>query len=117
MGQPVTVIQKPTSRDDVIRFEINRSLTGMAALRYDAGDEIEGNRPPDELARRLLEHPGVESVHIYSNVITVDLGPGVPPLDLTEEIGGLFTYYRDGVVPEVPGAEGSAEPTGGAEAE
>jgi hypothetical protein len=105
MGQPVTVVQKPTSRDDVIRFEINRSLTGMEALRYTAGQEIEGHRPPDEVARLLLAHPGVESVHVYSNVITVDLGAGVPAGDLKDEIGGLFTYYREGVMPEVPVSE------------
>jgi hypothetical protein len=111
MGQPVTVVQKQTSRDDVIRFEINRSLTGMEALRYPAGKEIEGHRPPDELARRLLAHPGVEAVHIYSNTITVDLGAGVLPADLAEEIGGLFTYYREGVevaVPTAPGEEADA---------
>lgn len=107
MGQPVTVVQKPTSRDDVVRFEINRSLTGMEALRYRAGQDIEGHRPPDELARRLLAHPGVEVVHIYSNTITVDLGPGVLPGDLVDEIGALFTYYREGVVPEAPVVEGA----------
>jgi hypothetical protein len=101
MGQPVTVVQKPTSRSDVVRFEINRSLTGMDPERYRSGTEVEGDRPPDELARRLLAHPGVEAVHIYSNVITVDLGRGVRPEGLAEEIESLFTYYREGVPVEV----------------
>jgi hypothetical protein len=106
MGQPVTVVQKPTPRDDVVRFEINRSLTGMEPLRYERGGEILGHRPPDELARRLLAHKGVEAVHVYSNVITVDLGDGVPVGDLQDDIESLFTYYREGVEPEVPVAEG-----------
>jgi hypothetical protein len=107
MGQPVTVVQKSTSRPDVIRFEINRSITGMDPHRYVAGDEIEGDRPTDEVARRLLAHAGVEAVHVYSNVITVDLGAGVvPPDDLREEVEDLFTYYREGVEVVVPeGAE------------
>ena len=32
-----------------------------------------GERPVDELARRLFDHGGVEGVHIYSNMVTVDL--------------------------------------------
>ena len=104
MGQPVTVVQKSTSRPDVVRFEINRSITGMDAHRYLAGEEVQGNMPPDEVARRLLAHPGVEGVHVYSNVITVDLGEGVPPEGLLADIESLFTYYREGV--EVAAPEG-----------
>lgn len=107
MGQPVTVVQKSTSRPDVVRFEINRSITGMDPHRYVAGEEVVGDRPTDEVARRLLAHPGVEAVHVYSNVITVDLGAGVVPADeLRAEVEDLFTYYREGVEVVVPeGAE------------
>jgi hypothetical protein len=106
MGQPVTVVQKPTSRPDVVRFEINRSITGMDPHRYRSGEEITGDAPPDEVARRLLSHPGVEGVHVYSNVITVDLGDGVTGDGLLAEIESLFTYYREGVEVTVP--EGTA---------
>ncbi len=106
MGQPVTVVQKSTSRPDVVRFEINRSITGMDPHRYRSGEEVQGDSPPDEVARRLLAHPGVEAVHVYSNVITVDLGDGVPPEGLREDIESLFTYYREGVEVAVP--EGTA---------
>jgi hypothetical protein len=109
MGQPVTVVQKSTSRPDVVRFEINRSITGMDPLRFRAGAEIDGDSPAEEVARRLLAHPGVEAVHVYSNVITVDLGDGVPHDGLVEDIEGLFTYYREGVevvVPEGASSEG-----------
>lgn len=104
MGQPVTVVQKTTSRPDVVRFEINRSITGMDPHRYLAGDEVDGTSPPDEVARRLLAKPGIAGVHVYSNVITVDLGSGVPPEGLLEDIQSLFTYYREGVEVVVPGA-------------
>ncbi|MDQ1372812.1 MAG: hypothetical protein QOJ09_150, partial [Actinomycetota bacterium] len=29
MGQPVAVVEKPMSEPNVVRFELNRSLTGM----------------------------------------------------------------------------------------
>jgi len=109
MGQPVTVVQKPTSRADVVRFEINRSITGMDPHRYVAGEEVLGDAPPDEIARRLLGHPGVEGVHIYSNVITVDLGSGVPAEGLLADIESLFTYYREGVEVVVPGGAETAD--------
>jgi len=108
MGQPVTVVQKTTSRPDVVRFEINRSITGMDPHRYLAGEEIDGTSPPDEVARRLLARPGVEGVHVYSNVITVDLGSGVPTEGLLEDIETLFTYYREGVEVVVPGGAETA---------
>ena len=91
MGQPITVIERPTTRADVVRFEINRSLTGMAHERYRSRAEATGPRPPDELARRLFDHGGVEAVHVYSNVITVDLAADV--------IHELFIHYVPGVLP------------------
>lgn len=106
MGQPVTVVQKSTSRPDVIRFEINRSITGMDPHRYTAGEEIQGDSPPDRVAKRLFAHPGVDGVHVYSNVITVDLGDGVVPAEqLRADIETLFIYYGEGVEVAVP--EGS----------
>jgi len=99
MGQPVTVIEKPAPRLGMVRFEINRSLTGMEHERYVAGGEIPGSRPPDELAKRLFEHGGVASVHVNSNVITLELEDGRDSSGLREIIEGLFTYYRAGVTP------------------
>jgi hypothetical protein len=104
MGQPVTVIEKPSTRHGMVRFEVNRSLTGMDHERYVAGQEIAGQRPPDELARRIFERGGVRSVHVSSNVIDVDLDDGHDAAGLKEIIEGLFTYYREGVTPTVPTA-------------
>jgi hypothetical protein len=99
MGQPITVVEKPTTRPDVVRFETNRSLTGMGHERYRSAADATGSRPPDELARRLFERGGVEAVHIYSNVITVDLAPGTDSAGMAELIHELFIYYQPGVVP------------------
>ncbi len=99
MGQPITVVEKPTATPGIVRFEINRSLTGMGHERYRSAAEATGQRPPDELARRLFERGGVEAVHIFSNVITVDLAPGADGSGLLEVIQGLFIHYRPGVLP------------------
>lgn len=100
MGQPVTVVQKPSSNTGVVRFEINRSITGMGHEHYTSSPGPEYDRPCDELARRLLAHDGVESVHMNSNVITVNMGFGTDGSALGETIEDLFRYYRPGV--EVP---------------
>ena len=51
MGQSVNVVRKKSSNPEVVRFEINRSLTGMGHERYPTRESANGVRPPDELAR------------------------------------------------------------------
>jgi hypothetical protein len=108
MGQPVTVIEKPSTQGGVVRFEINRVLTGMGHERYLAGDVVEGDRPPDELARRLFERGGIDGIHINSNVITVHLSRGSDSEGLLQIIEDLYTHYRPGV--PVPSPEDFAAP-------
>jgi hypothetical protein len=100
MGQPVTVIEKHARRGGVVRYELNRVLTGTGHEIYRAGTEVEGDRPPDELARRIFAHGGVELVSINSSVVTVDLEKGGSADGIKEIIEDLYTYYRPGV--EVP---------------
>ncbi len=99
MGQPITVVEKPTTNPGVVRFETNRSITGMGHERYLIRQEITGDRPPDELARRLFARGGVEAVHIYSNVITVNLAAGADSTGLLDIVRDLFIHYRPGVSP------------------
>ena len=49
----MTVIEKPARRGGIVRYELNRVLTGTGHEVYRAGDVIVGDRPPDELARHL----------------------------------------------------------------
>jgi len=100
VGQPVTVVKKPSSNPGVVRFEINRSITGMGHERYSSAPGPEMDRPCDELARRLFTHAGVENVHMNSNVITVNMAFGADDSALLETIENLFIYYRPGV--EIP---------------
>lgn len=110
MGQRVTVLEKPSSRPGIVRFEINRILTGMGHERYRAGQVVEGDRPPDVLARRLFERGGIESVHINQNMITVDMGMAADTDGITEIIEDLYTYYLPGV--EVPDPASFGAPAG-----
>lgn len=99
VGQPITVTEKPTRRPGVVRFELNRSLTGMGHESYREPAAVEGHRPADEVARRLFDHGGVDAVHVYSNIVTVDLAEGHTSDGLLELLQDLFIYYRPGVVP------------------
>jgi hypothetical protein len=102
MGQPIVVTEKPTARPGVLRFETNRVLTGMAHERYRAGEDITGDRPPDELARRLFARGGVSAVHVYGNVVTVELSRNGTPEGIKQLIEDLYIYYREGVQPAIP---------------
>ena len=108
MGQPVTAIEKPSSQGGVVRFEINRVLTGMGHERYVVGDVVDGVHPADELARRLFDHGGIDGIHINSNMITVNLARGASSEGIAGIIEDLYTYYRPGVA--VPSPEDFGAP-------
>jgi hypothetical protein len=94
MGQPITVTMRTGAQPDVRFFDTNRSITGMAIEVYTAAG-AEGQRPPDVLARRLLD-AGATKVTIYSNVVTVEAPPEAwPELEnrATYLIEHLFEFY------------------------
>lgn len=118
MGQPIVVSEKPSAANrGVIRFETSRMLTGMGHERYRAGDEIFGERPPDELARRLLALDAVAGLHVHGNMITVDLNRGYDADGVRAVIEDLYVFYPDNLVNppadadalEAPAAEAAAE--------
>ena len=117
MGQPVAVIQKPSSRPGLVRFELNRSLTGMGHERFTSLADSEGPKPSAVLARRLIETGQVDAVHVFSNVVTVDVRKGFNADGLRKIVEDLYIYYTPGFVPPVfeePAAEEAAQPTGDA---
>lgn len=99
MGQLITVVAKPSPRPGVLRLETNRNLTGMGHERYASAADATGDRPVDELARRLFAADAIESVHVYGNIITVDLAKGATGSELAEVVRELFVHYLPGVVP------------------
>ncbi len=102
MGQPVTVIEKSSSTPGVVRFEINRSITGMGIEHFSTPEAVVCARPVDELARRLFERGGVTSVTVNSNMITVQLASGASTVGMKALIEELFLYYREGVEVVMP---------------
>ena len=109
MGQPVTFLRTSSPRPGLVRFELNRTLTGMGHEWYRAGEEILGDRPCDELARRMLATGRLSSLHMHGSVITAELagardsGPAGQDSGLGEVIASLYTYYVPGV--EIPSDE------------
>jgi hypothetical protein len=113
MGQPIAVTVRAGAAPDVRFFECNRSLTGMAIEVYTADSvAASGTRPPDVLARRLLD-AGAVKVTIYSNVVTVE-APAEVWAELEPKaifaLEHLFEFYGDdagwsfearGVEPEI----------------
>ena len=103
MGQSITVVEKPTATPGVVRFETNRSLTGMGHERYRASEDIAGDRPPDVVARRLFERGGVREVHIFSNTVTITLDEGANADGIADMLRDLYVHYLPGVKPSIPG--------------
>jgi hypothetical protein len=112
MGQSVSVVRKRSSNPGVLRFEINRSLTGMGHERYRSPADVILDRPVDVLARRIFEHGGVDGIHVNSSVITIDLSGGNIGDGIEEVIRDLFRFYpaSEDVPVEGPPVEAVAEP-------
>ncbi len=97
MGQPVLVVEKASAaRKGAVRFETNRPLTGMGHRYYSsAEDAIDAENPADVLAWRLFERGGVDRIHVYSNVATIDVAKGYDTEGIVEIITDLFSYYEE----------------------
>jgi hypothetical protein len=99
MGQPVAVVHKPSSVPGVVRFEANRSLTGMGHEHFASAAEATGPRPAAVLARRLFESGRVGGVHVFANQITVDLAKGFDADGLDDIVRDLYQYWKPGMTP------------------
>ncbi len=111
MGEPVTVIEKASGRHGYVRFETNRSFTGMGHESYQRGDTIYGDRPPDVVAEALLATDKVDEVHVYAQTITVKLRGSEDASGLAEILEDIYIHYRPGV--EVPTPDMFESPAAG----
>ena len=121
MGQLVAVEQKPSPLPGVVRFELNRALTGMGHERFRNSAEAVGPTPAAELARRLFATDQVDAVHVYSNMVTVDLAKGRTADGLSDVVRNLYRYWYPGMAPPSfedlePAADEATAPTEGAAA-
>jgi hypothetical protein len=118
MGQLVGVIERPSPRPGVVRFEANRNLTGMGHERFRSVTEATGPRPAAVLARRLLGTGQVDSVHIFGNIITVELVRGFGDNGLAEIVRNMYQFWKPGMeMPtfDAPEAEAAGEAAAPAE--
>lgn len=99
MGQLVGVVEKKGASPGIVRFETNRALTGMGHDRYRSVLDAVGSRPSAVLARRLFDTGQVAGVHVYANMITVDLAKGHDSGGLSEIVRDLYQYWKPGVEP------------------
>lgn len=99
MGQPIEIVGT-TRLDDVIMFDIDRSITGQDGSGYGSLDEARGSDDfPARLAARLFEGvDGVDHVFIASNGVVVrrhggwDDAAGATAGGIITE---FFIFYRD----------------------
>ena len=99
MGQLVAVEQKAGGASTIVRFETNRSLTGMGHERFTSAAEAKGPRPAAVIARRFFEAGHVSWVHVYGNCITASLEAGASQASLNEIVRDLYQYWKPGMVP------------------
>ncbi|HEY5664941.1 MAG TPA: hypothetical protein VIS05_13000 [Ilumatobacter sp.] len=121
MGQLVGVVEKPSTTPGVVRFELNRSLSGMGHERFASPVDAVGPKPASVLARLLFATGRVTSVHVYSNMVTVDVAKGFDASGLADVVRDMYQYWKPGVEPPafedlqpeepaaVPAAGGSGE--------
>lgn len=99
MGQMVAVTETPSAAPGVVRYELNRTLTGMGHEHFVGADEAVGPRPAAELARRFFATGQVGGVHVFSNIVTVELARGGSAEPLAEILRTLYQYWQPGMEP------------------
>ena len=122
MGQQVAVTERPSPRPGVLRFETNRSLTGMGHEHFKSMSDAVGPRPAAALARQLLSTGKVDSVYVYGNIISVDISKGSNADGLGDVVRNMYQYWKPGMemptfdapAEEAPAAAAASDSAGGA---
>ena len=114
MGQMVGVVERKSTMPGVVRFELNRSLSGMGHEQFASAVDAIGPTPSASLARQLFATGKVDSVHVYSNIVTVDVAKGYDSSGLADIVREMYRYWKPGVEPPVfedqPAEEAGAAP-------
>ena len=101
MGQDISFTKIDSGNDSTHMYSLNRSITGMEINSYSDPDFIvDQNSGSDILAKNLLGL-GVESVSIYSSVVTINCAPSIFSENEKEIEELLTTLYRFYEVPAV----------------
>ena len=127
MGQQISVVAKPSPTPGILRFEANRNLTGQGHESFRNVADAVGGRPAAVLARNLLGTGRIDAVHMYGNIITIDIAKGFDASGLDDVVRDLYQYWKPGMelptfddmqpeaAAEAPAAGGDA--AGGADSE
>lgn len=99
MGQMVGVVEKPSATPGVVRYELNRTLSGMGHERYSSAADAVGDTQGALLARMLFATGKVDSVHVYANMVTVDIAKGFDADGLADIVAEMYRYWKPGVRP------------------
>ena len=99
MGQLVGVVEKQSSTPGVVRFELNRSLSGMGHERFSSLRDAFGPSPSAALARLLFGTGKVAGIHVYGNIVTVDIEKGYDSSGLADIVREMYRYWKPGVEP------------------
>ena len=99
MGQPVATKKLPSATPGRVRFEINRSLTGQGHEHYSSAGDARGSKPADVLARRLFATGAVTAVHVYGNMITLDVTSSANDTALLAAVEDMYQYWTPGKTP------------------
>ena len=91
----------------MIRFELNRSLTGMGHEHFASVSDAVGPRPAAALARQLLATGKVDSVYMYGNIVTIDIAKGYTADGLDDVVRNMYQYWKPGM--EMPTFDAPAE--------
>ena len=105
----VSVVEKRSSTPGIVRFEANRTLTGQGHERFTSEGDAIGPRPAAELARRLFATGQIDGLHVYSNIVTVNLRRGFAGDGLYDIVRELYQYWKPGMEPAVFVSEAPAE--------
>jgi hypothetical protein len=121
MGQQIAVVAKPSTTPGMVRFEANRNLTGMGHESFTSVTDAVGPRPAAALARQLLGTGQVAGVHVFGNIITVEIAKGHSADGLDDVVRDLYQYWKPGMAPPsfeelVPEAAADAAPAAGGDA-
>ena len=99
MGQMVGVVEKRSATPGVVRYELNRSLSGMGHERFGSLADAVGDTPSAMLARMLFATGKVGNIHVYANIITVDIAKGHDSEGLADVVAEMYRYWKPGVTP------------------
>lgn len=122
MGQQVAVTRLPAG-PGMVRFEANRNFTGMGHESFTSASQATGSKPAALVARRLLATGGVQGVHVYGNIISINLAPGADGSGLDDVVANMYQYWTPGreqpsfdepAAEAAPSSGGSDAPAGGA---